>query len=45
MTLLIYIMLVKIYCEIVGNNAELGSFLVVGFIMYVGHCVVKYLFK
>lgn len=41
MTLLIYIMLVKIYCEIVGNNAELGSFLVVGFIMYVGHCVCK----
>ena len=37
----LYIMLVKIYCEIVGSNAELGSFLVAGFIMYVGHCVCK----
>lgn len=26
MTLLIYIMLVKIYCETVGSNAELVSF-------------------
>lgn len=45
MTFLIYIMLVKIYCEIVGSHADLGMYVLVGFVMWSGHCVVKYLCK
>lgn len=45
MSLLIYVMLVKIYCETVGNNNELGMFIMLGFIARLGHCAAKYLFN
>lgn len=45
MSLLIYVMLVKIYCEIVGSNDELGMFIMLGLIVWLGHCAAKYLFN
>lgn len=41
MTFLIYIMLVKIYCETVGSYKDLGMYVLVGVVMWLGHCVVK----
>lgn len=45
MTFLIYIMLVKIYCEMIGSCEYLGVYMLMGFIMWSGHCIVKYLCK
>ena len=45
MTFLIYIMLVKIYCETVGGYADLGMYVFAGSVMWLGHFAVKYLFK
>lgn len=45
MTFLIYITLVKIYCETVGSYADCGTYVLIGFVMWLGHCVVEYLFK
>lgn len=43
MTFLNYIMLVKIYCETVGSYADLGMYVLIGFLMWLGRCVVKYM--
>lgn len=45
MTLLMYIMLVKIYCEVSGNYADIEMLALIGLVMWLGHCVVKYLCK
>ena len=34
-----------IYCEIVGSNDELGMFIMLGLIVWLGHCAAKYLFN
>lgn len=45
MTFLIYTMLVKIYCEMVGNYADLGRYVMFGFLMWLVHCLAKYISK
>ena len=45
MTILIYTILVKIYCETVSTYAEANKFMLLGFAMWLGHFVIKYLFK
>lgn len=45
MTFLIYIMFVKIYCELIGSYADAGTFVLIGFVMWIGHCVVKYMLR
>ena len=45
MTILIYTILVKIYCETVSTYAEANKFMLLGFVMWLGHFVIKYLFK
>ena len=45
MTFLIYTMLVKIYCETAGSYKDLEMYILIGFVMWSGHCVVKYLCK
>lgn len=45
MTLLMYIMLVKIYCEVSGNYADIEMFALIGLVMWSGHCADKYLCK
>ena len=44
MTIIIYAMCVKTYCEVVGSYAEFGKFMVAGIVMWLGHIVIKYLF-
>nr|DAF34590.1 MAG TPA: hypothetical protein [Caudoviricetes sp.] len=45
MTLIIYIMLVKMYCETIGSYKDLGMYLLIGLVMWSGHCAAKYLCK
>ena len=45
MTIIIYAMCVKTYCEVVGSYAEFGKFMAAGIVMWLGHIVIKYLFE
>ena len=45
MTFLIYIMIVKTYCEMIGSSEYFGTYMLIGFIMWSGHCIIKYLCK
>lgn len=45
MTIIIYIMLVKIYCETTGNYKDLEVYILIGIVVWLGHCIVKYLCK
>ena len=45
MTFLIYIMLVKVYCAMIGSCADGGVYVLLGFVMWIGHCAIKYMFK
>lgn len=45
MSFLIYIMCVKIYCELIGSYADIGTFALIGFVMWTVHCVVKYMLE
>lgn len=45
MTIIIYAMCVKTYCEVAGSYAECGKFMALGTVMWLGHIVVKYLFE
>ena len=45
MTIIIYAMCVKTYCEVVGSYAECGKFMVLGAVMWLGHIAVKHLFN
>ena len=43
MTFLIYIMLIKIYCEAAGSCEDCAAYALIGIVMWLGHCVAKYL--
>lgn len=45
MTFLIYIMLVKIYCEASDSCENIEMFVFIGLVMWLGHCTTKYLCK
>lgn len=45
MTYLIYGMLLKIYCEMTGSYEDFAMYVLVGVVMWFGHCVAKYLSK
>lgn len=45
MTIVIYAMCVKTYCEVVGSYADCGKFMAAGIVMWLGYIVVKYLFE